>query len=81
MFASPGGSYAAGMERSRSVTNHLTLVSLPASRRSVARTCATLTVRCLKAVADSYVQASMYNPYWIGACPLQMSDEKEARQG
>jgi hypothetical protein len=81
MFGTSGVEYAAGMERSASVPNRLTLVSRSVSRRSVARTCCSFTLRCLKSIAESYVQSSAYNPYWIGAVPLPESRGNEARQG
>ena len=81
MFDTSGGSYAAGMERNALVTNRLTLAPPSASRRSVARTCGSFTLRCLKAIAESYVQSSVYNPYWIGAIPLPKSRQPEAREG
>lgn len=69
------------MERNASVTYHLTLAPASVSFLSVAATCGNFTLRCLKAIADSYVQSSAYNPYWIGACPLPTSHRTEARQG
>jgi hypothetical protein len=68
------------MERNASVTNHLTLAPPHVSRRSIARICGSFTVRWLKAIAETYVQSSAYNPYWIGACPLPKSHRREARQ-
>jgi hypothetical protein len=81
MFGTSGGSYAAGMERDASVTNRLAFASQSVSRRSVARTCGSFTLRCLKAIAESYVQSSAYDPYWIGAVPLPESCGNEASQG
>lgn len=81
MFGTSDGSYAAGMERNASVIHRLTLEPPSVSRPSVARTCGSFTLRCLKAVAESYVQSSAYNPYWIGASPLPESQRSEARQG
>ena len=81
MFGTWSGSYTAGMERNASVTNRMTLAPQSVSRRSVARTCGSFTVRCLKAIAESYVQSSAYYPYWIGAGPLPESRRNEARQG
>jgi hypothetical protein len=81
MFGTSGGTYAAGMERNASVTNRLTLAPQSVSRRSVARTCGRFTLRCLKAIAGTYVQSTAYNPYWIGAVPLTESHRSEARQG
>ena len=81
MFGTWGGSYATGMERNASVTNHLTLAPPHVSRRSVARTCGSFTIRCLKSIAESYLQSSAYNPYWIGAGPLPESRGNEAREG
>jgi hypothetical protein len=75
MLGTSGDTYAAGME-----SNRLTLAKTAASRRSVARTCGSFTLRCLKAIAKSYVQSSAYNPYWIGAGPLPESRGNEARQ-
>jgi len=69
------------MERNASVANHLTLAYPSVSRPGVARTCASFTLRCLKAMAENYVQSSAYNPYWIGAVPLPRSSPNEARQG
>jgi len=69
------------MERDSSVTNHLTLAQPTVSRRSVARTCGSFTIRCLKAIAESYLQSSAFNPYWIGVGPLPESCGNEARQG
>ncbi len=68
------------MERNASVANHVTL-GYPSVSRSVARTCGSFTLRCVKAVAASYAESSAYNPYWIGAVPLPNSTRKEARQG
>jgi hypothetical protein len=81
MFGTWGGSYATGMERTASVTNHLTLAPPSVSRRSVARTCGNFTLQCLKAIAEGYGQSSVYNPYWIGAIPLPKSRQNEAREG
>ena len=69
------------MERNASVANHLTLAYPSVSRRSVARTCGSFTLRCLKAMAESFVQSSAYNPYWICAVPHPKSSRKEAGQG
>ncbi len=69
------------MERNASVANHLTLAYPSVSRRSVARTCGNFTVRCLKAIGESYVQSSVYNPYWIGVIPLPKSSRNEALRG
>ena len=69
------------MERNASVTDNLTLAQPSVSRRSVARTCGSFTIRCLKAIAESYLQSSAYNPYWIAAGPLPESRGNEARQG
>lgn len=80
MFGTPGGAYAAGMEKNASVINRLTLALPSVSHRSVARTCGSFTLRCLKAIAESYVQSSAYNPYWIGAVPLPKARGNEARQ-
>ena len=80
MFGTSGGSYAAGMERKALVTNLLTLAPPSVSRRSVARTCGSFTLRCLKAMAESYVRSSAYNPYWIGTGPLPESLGNEAGQ-
>lgn len=76
-----GSSYAAGMERSASVTNQLARIAVSARPQSVAGMCGSLALRCLKAVADSYVQSSAYNPYWIATYPVARSVEREARQG
>jgi hypothetical protein len=81
MFGTWGGSYATGMERNASVTNHLTLAPPHVSRRSIARTCGSFTLRCLKAIGESYIQSSAYNPYWLGASPLPKSHGSEAREG
>ena len=81
MFGTSGGSYAAGMERNASFTNRLTLVDQSVSRRSVAGTCGSFALRCLKAMAESYIQSSAYNPYWIGAVPLPKARRKEGEQG
>jgi len=81
MFVTWGGSYPTGMERNASATNHLTLAPPHVSRRSVARTCGSFTLRSLKAIAGTYVQSSTYNPYWIGAVPLTESHRSEAREG
>ena len=80
MFGTPGGSYAAGMERNASFTNRLTLAQPSVSRRSVARTCGSFTLRCLKAIAESYVQSGAYNPYWIGVVPIPEVRRNEAGQ-
>jgi hypothetical protein len=69
------------MQRNASVAGHLTLAQPSVSRRSVARTCGSFTVRCLQAVAESYLQSSAYNPYWIGVGPFPESRGNEARQG
>lgn len=69
------------MQRNASVASHLTLAQPSVSRRSVARTCGSFTVRCLKVVAESYLQSRTYNPYWIGVGPLPESRGYEARQG
>ena len=69
------------MERNDPVTNRLTLAPTIASRRAVAKACGNFAFRCLKAIAESYVQSSAYNPYWIGACPLPKPHRSEARQG
>jgi hypothetical protein len=69
------------MERNALVTNRLTLAPLSVRRRSVARTCGSFTLRCLKAIGENYVQSSAYNPYWIGAVPLPKSRQNEAREG
>lgn len=76
MLGTSGDTYAAGME-----SNGLTFAKTAASRRSVARTCGSFTLRCLKAIAGTYVQSSAYNPYWIDAVPLTESHRSEARQG
>ena len=81
MLGPSGDLYAAGMERNASVTNRLTLAKTGASRQSVARTCGSFTLRCLNAIAATYVQSSAYNPYWIGAVPLPESHGNEASQG
>jgi hypothetical protein len=81
MFGTSGGSYATGMERNASVTNRLTLAPPSVSRRSVAKTCGSFTLLCLKAIGESYIQSRPYNPYWIGAGPLPNSHGSEARQG
>jgi hypothetical protein len=69
------------MERTASVTNHLTLAPPHGSRRSIARTCGSFTLRCLKAIGESYIHSSAYNPYWLGAGPLPKSNGSEAREG
>lgn len=81
MFGTWGGSYPTGMERNGSVTNHLTLAPPHVSRRSIARTCGSFTLLCLKAIGESYIQSSAYNPYWLGAGPLPKSHGCEAREG
>jgi hypothetical protein len=81
MFGTWGGSYATGMGRNASVTNHLTLAPPHVSRRSIARTCGNFTLRCLKAIGESYIQSSAYNPYWLGAGHLPKSPGSEAREG
>ena len=80
MFGGPDGTYAAGMERSPSVTNRLTLAPESDSRRSIVRTCGSFTLMCLKAIAESYVLSCSFNPYWIGAGPLTESHRDEERQ-
>ena len=80
MFGTGKGSYAGGMERNGSVTNRLTLAPQLVSRRSIARTSGSFALRCLKAVGESYIQSSAYNPYWIGAGPLPKSLRSEAGQ-
>ena len=79
MFGTSGASYPAAMERNASVTNVLTLAPT-ISRRSVARTCGSFAVQCLRAIAEEYVQSTAYNPYWIGAVPLSESRRDQARQ-
>jgi hypothetical protein len=69
------------MQRNASGVSYLTLAKLSVGRRSVARTCGRLTVRCLEAVAESYLQSRTYNPYWIGPGPLPQSSANEAPQG
>ena len=68
------------MERNASVANQLTLAYPSVSRPGVARTCASFTLRCLKAMAENYVQSSAYNPYWIGVASLAKLPGNEARQ-
>jgi len=80
MFGTRGGSYAAGMERNGSFTNRLTVAPQPVSRRSIARTCGSFALRCLKAIGESYIQSSAYNPYWIGVASLAKLPGNEARQ-
>ena len=67
MFHDRSGSYAAGMERNASATNFRTLAQPTAARLSVARTCLTFALQCLKTIARGYVESAYYNPYWIGA--------------
>lgn len=55
-------------------------LAVSASPQSVAQIYGSFARRCLKAIADSYVQSTLYNPYWIAACPLPRSVEREARQ-
>ena len=55
------------MERNASATNYLALAHPSAAGASVARTCFTFALRCLKAIARSYVESAYYNPCWIGA--------------
>ena len=81
MFRTSGGSYAALMERKASVIHRLIQPQPSISRRSVVQTCGSFTLRCLKAIGESYVQSSAYNPYWIGSSPLPKSHRSEARQG
>jgi hypothetical protein len=69
------------MQRNGSVAGNPTLAQPSVSRRSVARTCGRLTVRCLQAVAESYLQSRAYSVYWIGVGPLHESRGNEARQG
>jgi hypothetical protein len=69
------------MEGNASFTNRLTLVEQPVSRRSVARTCGSFALGWLKAMAESYIQSSAYNPYWIGAVPLPKARRNEGKQG
>jgi hypothetical protein len=69
------------METNASVTDRLTLAQPSVSHRAVARTRGSFTIRCLEALAASYLQSSAYNPYWIGAGPLPESRGNEARQG
>jgi len=69
------------MQRNASVASHLNLAQPSVSRRSVARSCGRFTVRCLQAVAESYLQSRAYNPYWIGVGPLPESRGNEAPQG
>jgi hypothetical protein len=80
MFGSSVASYATGMETNASTPNGLTLAPPFLSRRSIARTWGSFTLRCLKAVAENWVQSSAYNPYWIGASPLPNSRPNEAGQ-
>ena len=81
MFGTPRGSYAAGMERNASVTNRLIPERPFASRRSVAAACVNLTLRCLRAIGETYIQSSAYNPYWVGAFPIPKPHRSEARNG
>jgi hypothetical protein len=81
MFGTSDSAYASGMERNATVTYRLTLAPTAARRRSIARTCGSFALRCLKAVCESYVQASACNPYWIGAVPFPESCREEARKG
>ena len=80
MFGATGGTYAAGMERNATFTNGLTVAPSSVSRRSVAKTCGSFTLRCIRAIGEAYLQSSAYNPYWIGAFPLPTSHRMEARQ-
>ncbi len=68
------------MERNAPINPRLTL-ALSVSRRSIAGICGSFTLRCLKAVAETYVQSSAYNPYWIGAGPLAKSRRDEEPKG
>jgi len=81
MFGARSGSYAACVDTDATVTNRLTLAPPSLRRRSVAKSRGSLILRCLKAIAESYLQSSAYNPYWIGAGPLAESRGSEAQQG
>jgi len=69
------------MERNASATNLLSFALPSTDRRSVVRTCGSFTIRCLQAVAESYLQSTLYNPYWIGVGPLPESRGNEAHKG
>jgi hypothetical protein len=66
------------MQRNASGASYLTLAQLSVGRRSVARTCGRLTVRCLQALAESYLESRAYSVYWIGAGHLPESRGTEA---
>jgi len=68
------------MERNAPINPRLTL-ALSVSRRSIAGICGSFTLRCLKAIAETYVQSSAYNPYWIGAVPFPESRCEGPRKG
>ena len=68
------------MDRNALVINRLTLAPPAVSRRSIARTCGSFALRCLKAIGESYIQSSAYNPYWIGVASLAKLPGNEARQ-
>jgi hypothetical protein len=66
------------MEKNAPFTRRLTLAQASNSRRSVANACGSFVLRCLKAIAESYVQSAAYNPYWIGAEPLTTWSGRES---
>ncbi len=71
MFGTPASPYADGMERITPVANLLTLAPSTTPRPlDVARTCGTLTVRCLKARLPAYIVAGKTYLYWIWMGPL-----------
>jgi hypothetical protein len=86
MFRTRHGNYAPGMERNASAANLLTLSQPSAARPSIARICGAFALRCLKAVAEGYIQSCAYypfwigaDPYWLGASPLPKLRQNEAR--
>jgi hypothetical protein len=68
------------MERNAPINPRLTLAP-SVSRRSIAGICGSFTLRCLNAIAETYVQSSAYNPYWIAAGPIPKSRRDEEPQG
>ena len=66
------------MEKNAPFTGQLTLVQASDSRGSIVRACGSFILRCLKAIAESYVQSAAYNPYWIGMGPLSTWSGRES---
>ena len=81
MFGTRRRSYAAGMERNASATNHPAFAQPSIALRSVPRACVSFGLRYLRAIAEGYVKSCACNPYWVGAVPFPESRRNEARMG